>query len=196
MWKKIKILIADDEPIILLYLKEMLEEAGYKVVGKAKDGLGLVKKTGELFPDLIITDIVMPNMDGLTALKIIKNIQELKNIPVILLSSHSQDDMIEQSIELGVFAYLVKPFVEADIRPTIEIAMNRWKEFTAIQKDIDDLKNELETRKFVEKAKGVLMDKYNMSESQAYKSIQRLSMDSRKSMKEISEAIFLANQIK
>ena len=173
----------------------MLEEFGYKVVGKAKDGLELVQKTNELCPDLIITDIKMPNMDGLTALKIIKTTQGLQNIPVILLTSHSQSEMIEQAVELGVFAYLVKPFTEEDMRPTIEVAMKRWREHNKIEKDRDKLKADLETRKILEKAKGILMEQYKITEDQAFKMLQKLSMDHRKPMKEISDSIILAKQI-
>ena len=202
MEKKLKILIADDDPIICLDLKEMLEEFGYEVLGQAKDGLELIEKAKKLLPQLIVTDIEMPNMDGLSAVKVLNNSPELKNIPVVMLTAHSQPDMIEKAVNLGVFAYLVKPFTQADISPTIQIALNRWKEFNAIQKevgklqkDIDSLKESLEVRKLVEQAKGILIAQHNMTESEAFKSIQKLSMNSRKSMKSIAEAIILADQI-
>lgn len=195
MTKSLKIFIADDESLIRLDLKEMLEEYGYQVVGQAKDGLEVVEFVPKLNPDLIILDIKMPNMTGLEALAQINKEENKKRIPVIMLTAFSDKELVEQAVELGVFAYLVKPIKETDLIPAIKVAISRSNEMQAIQKQVGKLKEALEVRKLVEKAKGILMEKYKLTESQAFRRIQKTSMDTRKTMKDIAEAIIITEKI-
>ena len=143
----------------------------------------------EVEPDLIIMDIKMPEMDGLEALK---KISATRRIPTVMLTAYSQPDLVEQAVELCVFAYLVKPIKETDILPTLEVAMARAEELNAVEAEVSDLKETLATRKVVEKAKGILMEQSGLGEASAFRKIQKLSMDRRKPIKEIAEAIILA----
>lgn len=194
MSKKLRILIADDESIIRLDLKEMLEDNGHTVVGEASDGKIAVELAEKLKPDLIVMDIKMPNLDGLGAVKQI-NQGDKGRIPVVMVTAYSQPELVEQAVELGVFAYLVKPIKEGDIMPTIEVAMSRAEEMNALEKEVADLKDALETRKVVERAKGILIETYNITEAEAFRRIQKLSMNSRKPIKEIADAIILAREV-
>jgi response regulator NasT len=194
MSKKLRILIADDESIIRLDLKEMLEDNGHSVVGEASDGKIAVELAGKLKPDLIVMDIKMPNLDGLGAVKQI-NQGDKGRIPVVMVTAYSQPELVEQAVELGVFAYLVKPIKEGDIMPTIEVAMSRADEMNALEKEVADLKEALETRKVVERAKGILIETYNITEAEAFRRIQKLSMNSRKPIKEVADAIILAREV-
>lgn len=194
MSKKLRILIADDESIIRLDLKEMLEDNGHSVVGEASDGKIAVELAEKLKPDLIVMDIKMPNLDGLGAVKQI-NQGDKGRIPVVMVTAYSQPELVEQAVELGVFAYLVKPIKEGDIMPTIEVAMSRADEMNALEKEVADLKEALETRKIVEKAKGILIETYNITEAEAFRRIQKLSMNSRKPIKEVADAIILAREV-
>jgi len=193
MTKKLRILIADDESIIRLDLKEMLEEHGHQVVGEANDGKVAVELAEKLAPDLIVMDIKMPNLDGLGAVKQINGGK--KRIPVVMVTAYSQPELVEQAVELGVFAYLVKPIKEADILPTIEVAMSRAEEMNALTNEVENLKEALETRKLVEKAKGILIETYSITEAEAFRRIQKLSMNSRKPLREVAEAIILARDV-
>jgi AmiR/NasT family two-component response regulator len=192
--KKLRILIADDESIIRLDLKEMLEERGHEVVGEAPDGSVAVDLAAKLKPDLIIMDVKMPTMDGLEAVRAI-NLPGHPRTPVIMVTAYSAPELVEQAVELGVFAYLVKPIKEADILPTIEVAMSRADEMNTLAQEVDDLKEALETRKVVEKAKGILIDTYGITEAEAFRRIQKLSMNSRKPIREIADAIILAREV-
>lgn len=187
--RKIRVIIADDEPIIRMDLKEMLTNLGYLVVGEAGDGRSVVNMARELRPDLVIMDIKMPDMDGIEAARILTQ-EEIA--PVIFLTAYSQKELVDQAKEAGVVAYLVKPFRESDLAPAIEIALARFEQFRALKKEVADLKEALETRKLVERAKGILMDTQGLSEAEAFRRIQKLSMDTRKPMKEVAEAIILA----
>jgi len=187
--RKVRIIIADDEPIIRMDLKEMLTNLGYLVVGEAGDGRSVVNMARELRPDLVIMDIKMPDMDGIEAARILTQ-EEIA--PVIFLTAYSQKELVDQAKEAGVVAYLVKPFRESDLAPAIEIALARFEQFKALKKEVADLKEALETRKLVERAKGILMDTQGLSEAEAFRRIQKLSMDTRKPMKEVAEAIILA----
>lgn len=187
--RKVRIIIADDEPIIRMDLKEMLTSLGYLVVGEAGDGRSVVNMSRELRPDLVIMDIKMPDMDGIEAARILTQ-EDIA--PVIFLTAYSQKELVEQAKEAGVVAYLVKPFRESDLAPAIEIALARFEQFRALKKEVADLKEALETRKLVERAKGILMDTQGLSEAEAFRRIQKLSMDTRKPMKEVAEAIILA----
>lgn len=189
---QIRIVIADDESIIRLDLKTLLEEMGHIVVGEAADGQKALELTRALKPDVVLMDIKMPVMDGLDAAKIIS---EEKISPVVLLTAYSQKDLIERAKEAGVFGYLVKPFQESDLIPAIEIAISRYHEMQDLESSVGDLEQKLETRKIVDRAKGILMDKYGISEADAFRKIQQQSMNQRRSMKEIAEAIIIAHEI-
>jgi response regulator NasT len=187
-----KVVIADDESIIRMDLKEMLSVLGYQVVGEAGDGRQAINLARELKPDLVIMDIKMPEMDGISAAKVLT---EEKIAPVLLLTAYSQQELVAGAKEAGVVGYIVKPFRQDELLPAIEIALSRFKEFRELEKEMGDLKDTLEARKVIERAKGVLMDQYGLKEADAFRRIQKLSMDTRKSMKEIAEAILLAREL-
>src|SRR5579884_1343666 len=187
-----RVVIADDESIIRMDLKEMLTGLGYLVVGEAGDGLSAVNLGRELKPDLVIMDIKMPDLDGIQAAKALT---EERIAPVLLLTAFSQQELIDGAKEAGVVGYIVKPFREAELVPAIEVALARFQEFRELEQEAGDLRETLETRKLVERAKGILMDSQGLKEAEAFRKIQKLSMNSRKSMKEVAEAIVLAEQI-
>jgi response regulator NasT len=187
-----RVVIADDESIIRMDLREMLSGLGYLVVGEAGDGLSAVNLGRELKPDLVIMDIKMPDLDGIAAAKILT---EERLAPVLLLTAFSQTELVDGAKEAGVVGYIVKPFRESELVPAIEIALSRFKEFRAIEKEAQNLRETLETRKLVERAKGVLMDSQELKEAEAFRKIQKLSMNTRKSMREIAEAILLAHEV-
>ncbi len=186
---KLRIVIADNESIIRMDLREMLEEAGHEVVGESFNGIKAVELTRQLRPDLVIMDIKMPEMDGITASKIIA---DEKLAPVILLTAFSQKDIVAKAKDSGVLAYLVKPIQESSLFPAIEIAMSRFEEIKQLESDLKDIKVSLEMRKTLDRAKGILMDAYSLSESEAYRRIQKYSMAKRKTIKEVAEAIIRA----
>ena len=190
-----RIIIADDESLIRRDLREMLTDQGYLIIGEASDGRTAVEMARKLKPDLVIMDIRFEgdDFDGIEAARVLT---EEDIAPVLLLSAYSQRDLVERAKEAGVVGYLVKPFSEADLPPAIETALERFREFRAIKKEAKDLRRTLETRKAVDRAKGLLMDKEGMSESEAFRRIQKLSMDSRKPMRVVAEAIILAHQIR
>ncbi|HZO90781.1 MAG TPA: response regulator [Chthonomonadaceae bacterium] len=190
--KPLRIVIADDDPIIRLDLKKMLEDCGYDVVAEAGDGAKAIEAARNLKPDAVILDIKMPEIDGIDAAKIIT---EEKIAPVLLLTAYSQLELINRAKEAGVFSYLVKPFKEADLRPQIEIAVARWEAFLKIEEQAADMEEKLETRKAVDRAKGILMDQYGLKEQEAFRRIQVQSMNTRKSMREIAEAIIIAHNV-
>ena len=189
----LRILIADNESIIRMDLKELLEEAGHEVIGEAADGLKAVELTRKLKPDLVIMDIKMPEMDGIAAAKLISN---EKLAPVLLLTAYSQKEIVEKAKDSGVLAYLVKPVKESNLFPAMEIALSRFKEYMEIEQELLDLRNSLETRKILDRAKGLLMDAYNLSEQEAFRRIQQYSMAKRKSIREVAEAIIYASKKK
>ena len=189
----LRILIADNESIIRMDLKELLEEAGHEVIGEAADGLKAVELTRKLKPDLVIMDIKMPEMDGIAAAKMISN---EKLAPVLLLTAYSQKEIVEKAKDSGVLAYLVKPVKESNLFPAMEIALSRFKEYMEIEQELLDLRNSLETRKILDRAKGMLMDAYNLSEQEAFRRIQQYSMAKRKSIREVAEAIIEASKKK
>lgn len=182
----LRIVIADNESIIRMDLKELLEEAGHTVVGEAADGVKAVELTRKHHPDLVVMDIKMPEMDGITAAKIISN---EKLAPVLLLTAFSQKEIVEKAKDSGVLAYLVKPVKEANLFPAIEIALSRFQEFAELERELEEVKTSLATRKILDRAKGILMDTYSLSESEAYRRIQQYSMAKRKSIREVAEAI-------
>jgi len=188
----LRIVIADDEPIIRLDLRKTLENMGHQVVGEAGDGAKAVEIAREMKPDIVILDIKMPELDGIDGAKIITT----EGIaPVLLLTAYSQKDLVDRAKDAGVFAYLVKPFKEADLLPAMEIAISRYEEFVELENEVTDLENKLDTRKAVDRAKGILMDQYGLKEQEAFRRIQIQSMNTRKSMREIAEAIIIAHNV-
>ena len=188
----LRIVIADDEPIIRMDLRRTLENMGHVVVGEAGDGQQALEITKELKPDIAILDIKMPTMDGIDAAKLIST---EAIAPVLLLTAYSQRDLVERARDAGVFAYLVKPFKELDLMPAIEIAIARFEEFEELDREVNDLENKLDARKSVDRAKGILMDQYGLKEQDAFRRIQVQSMNTRKTMREIADAIILANSV-
>jgi AmiR/NasT family two-component response regulator len=186
-----RILLAEDEVISRMDLREMLENLGYTVIGEAGDGVAAVNLARTLQPDLVIMDIKMPELDGISAAE---TLSQERVTPVLLLTAYSDKEFVDRAVDAGVMGYLVKPFAEAQLKPAIEVALERWREVRQIQQDLAQTQETLETRKLVERAKGVLMDSQSLKEAEAFRRIQRLSMNSRKSMREVAEAILLAHE--
>ena len=191
--ERTRVIIADDESLVRADLREALTELGYLVVGEASDGLGAVNMSRELKPDVIMMDIKMPALDGIEAAQVLT--QE-KIAPVVLLTAYSQKELIDRAKEAGVVGYLVKPFRESNLAPAVEITLSRFQEFQTVQKEVEDLKEALETRKVVDRAKGILMDTQGLTEQDAFRRIQKMSMNMRRPMKDIAEAIVLAHDVK
>lgn len=187
-----RIVIADDEPVTRMDLSEILEDAGYNVVGSASDGFDAIELCREFKPDLVLMDVKMPLLNGLKAAKIISE-EQLTNC-VILLTAYSGQEFIEEAKNLGVMGYLVKPINDRNLLPAIEIALSKSQQIEAIKKDANKARQQVEDRKMIEKAKGVLIKNYGISEEDAYKKIRNLSMNKRRSMKDIANAIILNNQ--
>jgi response regulator NasT len=186
-----RIVIADDEPLIRIDLRETLESLGYDVVGEAADGKHAVDLARTLRPDIVIMDIKMPEMDGIAALRVLTE----ENIaPVLLLTAYGEGELVQQASDAGAVAYLVKPFRQSDLQPQIEVALARFGELRTLRAELDDVREALSVRKLVERAKGLLMETQGLKEAEAFRRIQKLSMDTRKSMKEVAEAILLAHQ--
>jgi response regulator NasT len=180
-----RVLIAEDEALIRLDLKEMLIEEGYEVVGEAGDGQKAIELAEELRPDLVILDVKMPVLDGLAAAE---QIAGKRVAPVVILTAFSQRDLVERARNAGAMAYLVKPFQKKDLLPTIEMAVSRFAEITALESEVSDLTERLATRKVIERAKGLLQEQ-GMSEPEAFRWIQRTAMDRRTTMKLVAETI-------
>jgi response regulator NasT len=187
-----RLVIADDESLIRMNLKETLVGLGYLVVGEAGDGVTAINLARSLKPDLVVMDIKMPKLDGIQAAEVLT--QE-RIAPVLLLTAYNDRELVDRAREAGVIAYLVKPFREADLLPMIEVAIARFAELRSLDKQLGDLQEAMETRKIVERAKGLLMETQGLSEAEAFRRIQQLSMNTRKPMKEIAQALLLANQI-
>ena len=183
---KPRILIAEDEAIIRLDLKEMLEEEGIEVVGEAADGEAAMRLARETNPDLVILDIKMPGMDGLTAAE---KVVEEDLAAVLILTAFSQKDLVKRAADAGAMGYLVKPFQKSDLMPAIEIALARYAEIKAVKQETADLSEQLETRKVVDRAKGKLMDEKSIGEADAFRHIQKRAMDERRSMKDVASEI-------
>jgi response regulator NasT len=182
----LRVLIAEDEALIRLDLREMLEEEGLEVIGEAADGEQAVAMAKQLGPDLVICDIKMPKMDGIAAAG---EIAGNRIAPVIMLTAFSQRDLVERARDAGAMAYLVKPFQKRDLLPAIEMATSRFAEIKALEAEVGGLKERLEARKLIERAKGALMTKHGLSEPEAFRWIQRAAMDNRTSMRAVSELI-------
>jgi AmiR/NasT family two-component response regulator len=181
-----RVVIAEDEAIIRLDLREMLEEEGYAVVAEASDGETAVRLAGEHRPDLVILDVKMPVLDGISAAE---RIVSERTAPVLMLTAFSQRELVERARDAGAMAYLVKPFTRADLVPAIELAVSRHEEMAALEKEVGSLTERLETRKLVERAKGVLQQRLGLTEPQAFRFIQKASMDRRLSMRELAESV-------
>jgi two-component system, response regulator PdtaR len=189
---QLRLVIADDESLIRMNLKETLVGLGYLVVGEAVDGISAISLARELRPDLVIMDVKMPRMDGIQAAK---QIAEEHIAPVLLLTAYSGREQIEQARAAGVMSYVVKPFRDSELMPAIEIAVARYAVQRKADQQVSDLSDALETRKLVDRAKGFLMDTQSLKEQEAFRKIQQLSMNTRKSMREIAQAILLTAQI-
>jgi response regulator NasT len=188
-----RILVVDDEALIRVNLVEMLTRMGYEVVGEADEAAGAVQQARDLKPDLVIMDIRMPGEeDGISAAATL-TAEDIA--PTLLISGFSQPDYVARANEAGVVGYLVKPVTEDHLRPAIEVVLARFREFQALATEAHDLREQLETRKLVERAKGVLMSQFNLNENEAFRRIQKASMDTRKPMRAIAEAILLTNQV-
>lgn len=183
-----RVLIADDEPLIRQDIKEILTEAGYQVVGEARDGYHALELAKEVLPDLLVFDIKMPNINGLEAAEEIQ-ITLNKRIPTVILTAYNQPELIERAGEVGAFAFLTKPVKPQDLIASIETAKYRAKEVAGLRDDISDLKEKLEIRKLTEKAKGIIMKKLSLDEPEAMHYLQKKSMDERISIKKVAEQI-------
>ena len=186
MGQPLRVLIAEDEALIRLDLKEMLEEEGYAVVGEAADGRRAVELAEQLRPDLVFLDIKMPGMDGLQAAE---RIAGKRIAPVVILTAFSQRDLVERARDAGAMAYLVKPFQKHDLPPTIEMATARFAELVALETEVQELQDRMVVRKLVDRAKGLLMAQHEMTEPEAFRWIQRTAMDRRLSMREVATSV-------
>jgi response regulator NasT len=181
-----RVVVAEDEALIRLDLVEMLRDAGYDVVGEAGDGARAVELAARLRPDLVVLDVKMPVLDGLSAAE---QIGRVGIAPCLMLTAFSQAELVERARDAGAMAYLVKPFTAADLVPAIEIALGRWQEIRALEQEVADLGERFETRKRVERAKGLLMQRLGLSEPESFRWIQKTSMDRRLSMREVADAV-------
>jgi AmiR/NasT family two-component response regulator len=187
---KLRILVAEDETIIRIDLVEMLTESGYEVVAEAENGLRAIELAEEHKPDLAILDVKMPQLDGISAAEKI-----IRVAPVLMLTAFSQRELVERARDAGVMAYVVKPFSINDLIPAIEIAISRHKQMKSLESEVADLYERLETRKLIDRAKGILMKALNISEPDAFSWIQKSAMDRRLSMKEIAQAVLDPNKV-
>ena len=181
-----KVLIAEDEALIRLDLVELLTEEGFEVVGQAADGEEAVKLARELEPDLIIMDVKMPGMDGITAAEIIG---EERIAPILMLTAFRQSELVERARDAGVMGYLVKPFGASEVVPAIEVAIGRFAELRAIEEELANLEDRFESRKIIDQAKGMLQEGLGLTEPEAFRWIQKTAMDLRKSMREVAEGV-------
>ena len=184
--KKRRAIVAEDEALIRMDIVETLREGGYDVVGEAANGEEAVALAKEHKPDVIVMDIKMPVMDGITAAE---HIAQDRLAPVVLLTAFSQTELVERARDAGAMAYVVKPFTPADLLPAVEIAASRFVEIRALENEIADINDRMETRKLVERAKGLLMETMKLNEPESFRWIQKTSMDRRLTMKEVAEAV-------
>ena len=184
---KTRVLIADDDVITRLDIKEALEFQGYEVVGEATDGIDAVELCSSLEPDVVLLDVKMPVMDGLTAAKLIS--ESKKGIAIIMMTAYNDKQFVEKAGEFGALGYLVKPVDERSLTPTIEIARRRLKELTDLKKAVSEQEKKLEERKIIDKAKGILIKNNSISEDEAYKYLRTISMNKRKTMVEVAKII-------
>lgn len=188
----LRIVIADDEAVIRMGLRAMLEEKGYQVVGEAGDGGRVLDLVQKVRPDLVFLDIKMPDLDGLA---VAERMADTHRVPVILLTAYGERSLIERAQQAGVMGYLMKPLREADLQPAIEVALARFRDLQSLAEEVTDLQNSLETRKLVERAKGALMQRLGLSEQEAYLRLQRASRASRRGMKEIAQGVLEGHDV-
>ncbi len=191
MMQSLRVVVADDEPQMVKFLAETLKRLGHKVVGKAAGGQQLIESVLELKPDLLITDIKMPEMDGIEA---VRQICQTHPIPVVLVSAYHDSDLIQRAMSGHVMAYLVKPIKQADLETTIAVAIRRFKEFTALQQQTTDLRQALEDRKTIERAKGVLMKRAGFDEPDAFRRLQQLASEKNLKLVRVAEMIVTAEE--
>lgn len=185
MDEPLKVIVAEDEGLIRMDIVATLNESGYEVVGEAADGEEAVRLATELSPDLIVMDIKMPKLDGISAAE---KVAELK-IPVVLLTAFSQSDLVKRAAEAGAMAYVTKPFKPTDLLPALQIALSRHEEIIALESEIADITERLETRKLMDRAKSALQTKMNLTEPEAFRWIQKASMDRRLSMAQVAKTV-------
>jgi response regulator NasT len=187
----LRVAVADDEPEMLAYLQETLSLLGHQIVAAATNGRQVLQQCQSVHPDLLITDIKMPDMDGL---QVSRELTRERPLPVILVSAYHDHELIERALKDHVLAYLVKPIKQADLETAISLAVRRFKEFQALHKQADDLKQALEDRKLIERAKGILMKRGRLDEPEAFRRLQKLSSDKNQKMVEISRMIITAEE--
>jgi two-component system, response regulator PdtaR len=183
---KTRVVVAEDESLIRIDIVEILRDNGFDVVGEAADGEKAVALAEELRPDLVVMDVKMPLLDGISAADIIT---KKRIAPVVLLTAFSQRELVERAAEAGALAYVVKPFTPSDLIPAIDIALTRYQQINALEDEISDLAERLETRKILDRAKGILNDTMGLTEPEAFRWIQKASMDRRLSMREVAQTV-------
>ncbi|MDN6371755.1 MAG: response regulator [Brevibacterium aurantiacum] len=183
-----RVVVAEDEAVIRLDIVEMLREVGYDVVGEAADGESAIRLAEELRPDLVVMDIKMPILDGISAAE---RIAKARIAPVVLLTAFSQKELVERARDAGAMAYVVKPFTAADLIPALEIALSRHAEISSLESEISDLTERFETRKVVERAKSLLQTSMGLNEPEAFRWIQKTSMDRRLTMREVADTVLM-----
>jgi AmiR/NasT family two-component response regulator len=186
MKPSLRVVVAEDEALIRLDLVEMLSEAGYEVVGQAGDGEAAISITEKEKPDLVVMDVKMPKLDGISAAERIAN---QRIAPVVILTAFSQRDLVERARDAGAMAYLTKPFTIEDLMPAIELAVSRFQEIKQLDAEVTDLQDQLKARKLIEKAKGILMKNLKISEPEAFKWMQKTAMDKRRSMTDVAQLV-------
>lgn len=190
--RSLRVLIAEDEPLVAGVLAEQLSQLGHRVVGEATDGEEAVRLCLDARPDLVIMDIKMPRLDGLAASRAIL---EQAPVPIILLTAYTNDEFIEEAANVGIMDYLVKPVDERDLVPAIRLALSHFEQLQSLRHEVEDLREALETRKLVERAKGVLMRRLNLTEEEAFSRIQRQARNRQAKMRDIAAAIIAADEI-
>jgi len=186
MKPSLRVVVAEDEELIRLDLVEMLTEAGYEVVGQAGDGEAAIEITEKEKPDLVVMDVKMPKLDGISAAERIAN---QRIAPVVILTAFSQKDLVERARDAGAMAYLTKPFTIDDLMPAIELAVSRFQEIKQLDAEVTDLQEQLKARKMIEKAKGILMKNLSITEPEAFKWMQKTAMDKRRSMTDVAQLV-------
>jgi len=186
MKPSLRVVVAEDEALIRLDLVEMLTEAGYDVVGQAGDGEAAIELTEKEKPDLVVMDVKMPKLDGISAAE---RIAKQRIAPVVILTAFSQRDLVERARDAGAMAYLTKPFTIEDLMPAIELAVSRFLEIKQLDAEVTDLQDQLKARKLIEKAKGLLMTNLQISEPEAFKWMQKTAMDKRRSMTDVAQLV-------
>jgi response regulator NasT len=187
-----RVLIAEDEALIRMDLREMLEEEGHEVVGEARDGAEAIALARAARPDIVFMDVKMPNVDGIEAAR---TISEEAIAPVVMLTAFSQAGLVEEAAKAGAMGYVVKPFSRNDLLPAMQVAASRYAELAALEQQVGDLSERLETRKALDRAKGILMAG-GVSEPEAFRRLQKLAMDKRKSLREVAEAVITADELR